>query len=86
MKQTKPIETNEVAQYIARPASAGELLTERVVRGKDEFPTTAREMIEARREAAQGGCPDAAKAIEESGGDTAVLGGGKIDADTSERR
>ena len=78
-------ETNEVAQYITRRVD-GELLTERVVRGKDEFPTTAREMIEARREAAAGGCPDAAKAIEESGGDTAVLGGGKIDADTSAER
>ena len=77
-----PIETNEVAQYITRRVD-GKLLTERVVRGKDEFPTTAREMIEARREAAVAGCPDAAKAIEESGGDEL---GGRIDADTSAER
>ena len=77
-----PIETNEVAQYITRRVD-GKLLTERVVRGKDEFPTTAREMIEARREAAAAGCPDAAKAIEESGGGEL---GGRIDADTSAER
>ena len=74
--------TDEVAQYITRRVD-GKLLTERVVRGKDEFPTTAREMIEARREAAAAGCPDAAKAIEESGGGEL---GGRIDADTSAER
>ena len=42
-------------------------------------------MIEARREAAVAGCPDAAKAIEESGGGD-ELGGRGIDADTSAER
>ena len=58
--------TDEVAQYITRRVD-GKLLTERVVRGKDEFDDRAGD---DRGEAGGGGgrVPDAAKAVEESGG------------------
>ena len=54
--------SGEVAQYITRRV-AGEMLTERVVRGKDEYPTTLREMRAARAEAAASGDAAAAAAI-----------------------
>ena len=54
--------TGEIPQYITRVV-AGEALTERVVRGKDEYPTTLREMRAARAEAAASGDAAAAAAI-----------------------
>ena len=47
----------------SRDASPTEMLTERVVRGKDEYPTTLREMRAARAEAAASGDVAAAAAI-----------------------
>lgn len=55
-------EDEETPQYITRRVD-GEVLTERVVRGKDEYPTTRREMIQERAEAAAQGNAAAAAAI-----------------------
>jgi tetratricopeptide (TPR) repeat protein len=68
----------EIAQFITRIVN-GAILTERVVRGKDEFPTTAREMLVARNEAALAGDLSAKASIETSGD-------AKIDADTAADR
>jgi len=54
--------TGEIPQFITRRVN-GTVITERVVRGKDEYPTTVREMILARAEAAAGGDALAAAAL-----------------------
>ena len=70
--------SGEIAQFITRVVN-GAILTERVVRGKDEFPTTAREMLVARNEAALAGDLSAKASIETSGDS-------KINADTTADR